>query len=156
MTNNSRGVMKIPTEGAGAAESITQPVRGGGTKGLGYDTIASLKGVVQMDQLDDRHAVILTQTRTGRSTSIRSNCRDRPTPILFLLFSLRGARRDRGMRPGSVRRAGRRPARRPPRAVRRRHRADGGTSRNADRSRMPSSRSSASIRTTSGHSRNPR
>ena len=35
MTNSSRGVMKIPTEGAGTAESITQPVRGGGTKGLG-------------------------------------------------------------------------------------------------------------------------
>ena len=63
MTNNSRGVMKIPTEGAGTAESITQPVRGGGKKGLGYDTIASLKGVVQMDQLDDRHAVILTQDK---------------------------------------------------------------------------------------------
>ena len=59
MTNSSRGVMKIPTEGAGSAESITEPVRGGGTKGLGYDTIASLKGVVQMDQLDNRHAVIL-------------------------------------------------------------------------------------------------
>ena len=43
------------------AESITQPVRGGGTKGLGYDTIASLKGVVQMDQLDDSHAVILVE-----------------------------------------------------------------------------------------------
>jgi len=63
LTNNSRGVMKIRTEGADTTESITQPVRGGGTKGLGYDTIASLKGVVQMDQLDDRHAVILTDTK---------------------------------------------------------------------------------------------
>ena len=35
MTNNSRGVMKIPTEGAGTAESITEPVTGGGTKGPG-------------------------------------------------------------------------------------------------------------------------
>ncbi len=61
MANSSRGVMKIPTEGAASAESITQPVRGGGTKGLGYDTIASLKGVVQLDQLDDGHAVILVQ-----------------------------------------------------------------------------------------------
>ena len=65
MTNNSRGVMKIPTEGAGSAESITEPVKGGGTKGLGYDTIESLKGVVQMDQLDDRHAVILVQDANG-------------------------------------------------------------------------------------------
>ncbi len=62
LTNNSRGVMKIRTEGADSTEPITQPVRGGGTKGLGYDTIAGLKGVVQMDQLDDRHAVILTDT----------------------------------------------------------------------------------------------
>jgi len=62
MTNNSRGVMKIRTEGAGTAESITEPVRGGGTKGLGYDKIADLKGVVQMDQLDNGHAVIVTDT----------------------------------------------------------------------------------------------
>ncbi len=65
MTNNSRGVMKIPTEGAGAAESITQPVPDGGTKGLGYDKIAGLEGVVQMDQLDGRHAVTLTQHKDG-------------------------------------------------------------------------------------------
>ena len=65
MTNSSRGVMKITTEGAGTAESITQPVRGGGTKGLGYNTIESLKGVVQMDQLDASHAVILTQDKAG-------------------------------------------------------------------------------------------
>jgi hypothetical protein len=65
MTNSSRGVMKIAVEGAGSAESITEPVKGGGLKGLGYDTIASLKGVVQMDQLDDRHAVILVQDAAG-------------------------------------------------------------------------------------------
>ena len=65
MANSSRGVMKITTEGAGTAESITQPVPGGGTKGLGYDTIASLKGVVQLDQLDNSHAVILVQDANG-------------------------------------------------------------------------------------------
>ena len=32
MTNSSRGVMKIPTDGAGDAPSITEPVRGGGKK----------------------------------------------------------------------------------------------------------------------------
>ena len=65
MTNNSRGVMKISTDGAGSAESITEPVKGGGTKGLGYDKIETLKGVVQMDKLDDRHAVILVQDSNG-------------------------------------------------------------------------------------------
>ena len=62
MTNNSRGVMKIHAEGAGSAEPLTQYVPNGGTKGLGFDAIAGLKGVVQMDQLDNGHAVIVTDT----------------------------------------------------------------------------------------------
>jgi len=61
LANNSRGVMKIPTEGAGTATGITDPVRGGGKKGLGYETIASLKGVDQMDKLDDGHAVVVVK-----------------------------------------------------------------------------------------------
>jgi hypothetical protein len=61
MTNSTRGVMKIPTEGAGEAPGITAPVPGGGKKGLGYETIESLKGVQQMDQLDKTHAVILVK-----------------------------------------------------------------------------------------------
>jgi hypothetical protein len=69
MTNSSRGVMKIPTDGAATAEGITQPVRD--KKGIGYDTIASLKGVVQMDQLDDRHAVVV-QTDPSGSTDLRT------------------------------------------------------------------------------------
>lgn len=60
LANNSRGVMKIHADGAGAAEPITQHVPGGGTKGVAFDKVAELKGVVQLDQLDDRHAVILT------------------------------------------------------------------------------------------------
>jgi hypothetical protein len=63
MTNDRRGVMKIPTEGAGSAPGITEHVLG--KKGLEYETIASLKGVAQMDQLDDRHAVVLAQTPGG-------------------------------------------------------------------------------------------
>jgi hypothetical protein len=65
LANSSRGVMKIPTEGAGSAEGITAPVRGGGTKGIGYDKITDLKGVIQMDKLDEGHAVILTQDQDG-------------------------------------------------------------------------------------------
>jgi hypothetical protein len=61
MTNNSRGVMKIPTASAGSAESITEPVRDGGLKGLGYETIKDIKGAVQMDQLGEHHAVLLMQ-----------------------------------------------------------------------------------------------
>lgn len=61
MANNSRGVMKIPTEGAGTAEGLTAPVQGGGTKGLAYQTIDSMKGVEQLDRLDDAHALVLVR-----------------------------------------------------------------------------------------------
>jgi hypothetical protein len=63
MTNSSRGVMKIPTEGAGTAAAITEPVRD--KKGLGYETLDRLKGVEQMDQLDDQHAVVLVRDANG-------------------------------------------------------------------------------------------
>jgi hypothetical protein len=63
LTNSSRGVMKIPTEGAATAEGIVEPVKG--TRGLGYDTIAGLTGVEQLDKLDDAHAVILSKSQDG-------------------------------------------------------------------------------------------
>jgi len=72
MTNNSRGVMKIPTEGAGTAEAIVAPVRGGGKKGLGYQTIESLKGVEQMDQLDAGRAVLLVKTDPEGTLSLQT------------------------------------------------------------------------------------
>ncbi len=64
MANSARGVMKIPTEGADTAASISAPV-GNGTKGMGYETIAALKGVEQLDKLDATHAVILTKGDGG-------------------------------------------------------------------------------------------
>jgi hypothetical protein len=70
MTNSSRGVMKIPTENAGSAEGITAPVNG--KKGIGYDTITSLKGVAQMDQLDDHHAILLVQEDPNGSMDLRT------------------------------------------------------------------------------------
>jgi hypothetical protein len=63
MTNNSRGVMKIPTEGVATAPPITTAVPD--KQGLGYETIASLKGAEQMDQLDDQHAVLLIKDSNG-------------------------------------------------------------------------------------------
>ena len=72
MTNNSRGVMKIPTEGAGSAESITQHVLNGGTKGLGYEKIANIKGAVQMDQLDNHHAVLLVQENPNGAIDLKT------------------------------------------------------------------------------------
>ena len=65
LANSSRGVMKITTEGLGSAASITERVGGGGTKGQSYDTIKSLKGIQQLDKLDEGHALVLAQTDDG-------------------------------------------------------------------------------------------
>jgi hypothetical protein len=59
LANSDRGVMKITTDGVSDTPSIKEPVKGGGTKGLTYETIANLKGVVQLDRLDRDHAVVL-------------------------------------------------------------------------------------------------
>jgi hypothetical protein len=63
VANNSRGVMKISTDGADTAKSITQQVPD--KDGLPYETIAALKGVVQLDRLDAEHAVVLVQSEGG-------------------------------------------------------------------------------------------
>jgi hypothetical protein len=63
MNNNSRGVMKMPTSGMGTLPAITSPV--GDTAGVKYETIASLKGVQQLDKVDETTAVILTQAEGG-------------------------------------------------------------------------------------------
>jgi len=63
MANSARGVMKISTENLADAKGITAPV--GGTAGQPYETIEGLKGVVQLDRLNDTHAVILVKTDDG-------------------------------------------------------------------------------------------
>lgn len=63
LANSSRGVMKIPTEGADKQPGITQRVAD--REGMKYDTIAGLKDVVQLDALGDSHALILVQNEDG-------------------------------------------------------------------------------------------
>lgn len=63
MANSARGIMKIDTEGIGEAEGIEERVAG--TKGVGYETIEDWSGVVQMDRLDDRHAIIVCDSDGG-------------------------------------------------------------------------------------------
>lgn len=65
VANSSRGIMKIPTDSIADQESLDKPVRGGGTAGLGYDAVDELKGVVQLDRLDDSTGVILVQSDDG-------------------------------------------------------------------------------------------
>jgi hypothetical protein len=59
MSNSARGVMKIPTEGIEKQESLTEPVKGGGTAGHGFETLSDWQGVTQLDKLNDTHAVVL-------------------------------------------------------------------------------------------------
>jgi hypothetical protein len=57
MANNSRGMMKITTDGADSVTPITSRVAD--KQGLNYDTIDGMKDVVQLDLLDKGHAVIV-------------------------------------------------------------------------------------------------
>lgn len=59
MSNTSRGVMKIPTDGFASAAPITTRV--GGTAGVPFETIAGMTGVVQMDLLDVGRTLVLTR-----------------------------------------------------------------------------------------------
>ncbi|HJZ59619.1 MAG TPA: hypothetical protein VKE74_32035 [Gemmataceae bacterium] len=63
VTNTSRGVMKVPTAEFGSAPPLTTAVKG--TAGVKYETIAELKGVMQLDKLDNERAIILVKTDAG-------------------------------------------------------------------------------------------
>ncbi|MCA9123086.1 MAG: hypothetical protein H6822_01690 [Planctomycetaceae bacterium] len=65
MANSARGVMKISTKDIGRSEGITSPVGGGGVAGQKYETITELEGVVQLDRLNDNHAIIVVQREGG-------------------------------------------------------------------------------------------
>ena len=65
MANSARGVMKISTKDIGRSEGITAPVGGGGVAGQQYQTIEELKGVVQLDRLNDSQAIIVVQHEGG-------------------------------------------------------------------------------------------
>jgi hypothetical protein len=69
MANSARGVMKIPAEAFAGAEAITARPKGE-KAGVGYETIQDLKGVVQLDKLDDGRAVLLIKAETGDTNLI--------------------------------------------------------------------------------------
>lgn len=63
MSNSSRGVMKMSTKGIDGFGAITERVAN--TGGLPYETLAELKGVEQLDKLDDANALILIRGEGG-------------------------------------------------------------------------------------------
>ena len=65
MANSARGVMKISTKDIARSEGITEPISGGGVAGQKYETIKELQGVVQLDRLNDTHAIVLVQSEGG-------------------------------------------------------------------------------------------
>ena len=64
MSNNARGVMKIPAASFGSATGITEPVKSE-TAGVPYETVASMTGIEQMDQLDPQRSLVLARTQGG-------------------------------------------------------------------------------------------
>jgi hypothetical protein len=65
LANSARGVMKITLTNVASEEGITSPVGGGGTAGLGYETIENLTGIEQLDRLNADSAVVLVRTESG-------------------------------------------------------------------------------------------
>jgi hypothetical protein len=64
MSNTARGVMKIPTDGFAGAAPITAPVKTE-TGGIAYETIATMKGIEQLDLLDASRTVALSRVDGG-------------------------------------------------------------------------------------------
>jgi len=63
MSNNVRGVMKVPTAPFGKAPAIAKQIPD--TAGVPFETIASMTGVQQLDLLDSTHALLLVQSAGG-------------------------------------------------------------------------------------------
>lgn len=64
MANSSRGLMKITTEGIDSIEGIEKKIND--KAGLTYKTIEGMNGVVQLDRLSDKQAVVILQQQDGR------------------------------------------------------------------------------------------
>jgi hypothetical protein len=64
IANTSRGVMKVATDGFATAPGITARVASE-TGGVGFEPVTSLKGVEQLDRLDDQRALVLARAEGG-------------------------------------------------------------------------------------------
>jgi len=63
ISNTSRGVMKLSTEGMDKLPPIESRING--TAGAKYETLKDWQGVVQLDKFSDTHAVVLIQGASG-------------------------------------------------------------------------------------------
>jgi hypothetical protein len=60
MANSSRGVMKLPADNLESVQAITDRIPD--KAGVAYETIGDLKGVQQLDKVDDSKALVLVNT----------------------------------------------------------------------------------------------
>jgi len=72
LTNSARGVMKVSTDDLDRDAGITEPVRDGGVAGQKYETVADLKGVVQLDKVNDTTAVVLVQAEPNGPVDLKT------------------------------------------------------------------------------------
>jgi hypothetical protein len=63
MSNTDRGVMKIPTDRFATAPGITTPISD--KAGIAYETVASMKGIEQLDLLDEGHSLVIARSSGG-------------------------------------------------------------------------------------------
>jgi hypothetical protein len=63
-TNNSRGVMKIPTNTFAQATPITAPVTSE-TGGVPFEKVTNMTGIEQLDRLDDQRSIVIARNNAG-------------------------------------------------------------------------------------------
>ena len=63
-TNNSRGVMKIPTNTFAAATPITTPVETE-TGGVPFEKVTTMTGIQQLDKLDETSSIVVARNNAG-------------------------------------------------------------------------------------------
>ena len=62
--NNSRGVMKIPTNSFASAAAITTPVESE-TGGVPFEKVTNMTGIEQLEKLDDQNSIVIARASTG-------------------------------------------------------------------------------------------
>ena len=62
--NNSRGVMKIPTNTFATAAAITAPVETE-TGGVPFEKVTTMTGIEQLDKLDEKNSLVVARNAAG-------------------------------------------------------------------------------------------
>ena len=70
IANSARGVMKLTTDEINSIEGITEKIAS--TAGLKYETLDELKGVTQLDQLDEQHALLLVVNEESGESNLQT------------------------------------------------------------------------------------